>query len=183
MCDGGTSGAGRVRDGMMQLRLVADDITVDIGLMAALPSPAKIFATEKAAAAVGPYNQGFVVDDGTVYVIGCIGLLPGDGVMVEGIVEGQKRQSLGNIRAFLNSTWAGPNDIGRTDILLDGMADFAKVNAVYKDCFGARDVPASSFLRQRSFQRELPSRSKLLLKIAVCATLCGNTVCCHPVKE
>ena len=106
MCGGGTVGAGRVRDGMVQLRLVADDIIAHIGFIAALPSLAKIFATDKAAAAFGPYNQGVVVDDGTVYVSGCIGLLPGDGGMVEGSVEGQKRQALVNIRAILNSTGA-----------------------------------------------------------------------------
>ncbi|CDF40615.1 unnamed protein product [Chondrus crispus] len=128
----------------VQSRLVADDITVEIGVIAALPSPAKILATDKAAAAVGPYNQGVVVDDGTVYVSGCIGLLPGDGGMVDGGVEGQTRQALENIRAILNSTGAGPNDIVKTGILLDDMADFAKVNAIYKDFFGAGDVPARS---------------------------------------
>ena len=138
-------GVGRTQDGVVQLCLVADDITADIGFMAAVRSPAKIFARDKAVSAVGSYDQAVVVDNGTVYVSGCIGLLPSDGDIVEGSVEGEKRQALENIRAILTSTGAGPNYIVRTDILLDDMADFAKVNVVYNDCFGAGDVPASSF--------------------------------------
>lgn len=128
----------------VQSRLVADDVTVEIQVTAALPSPAKTLATEHAAAAVGPYNQGVVVDDGTVYVSGCIGLLPGDGGMAPGGVEGQTEQALNNIRAILESTGAGPNDIVKTTILIDDMADFGKVNAIYKDFFGGGRVPSRS---------------------------------------
>lgn len=128
----------------VQSRLVSDDVTVEIQVTAALPSPAKTLATEHAAAAVGPYNQGVVVDDGTVYVSGCIGLLPGDGGMAQGGVEGQTKLALKNVSAILESAGAGPNDIVKTTILLDDMADFGKVNAIYKAFFGGGRVPARS---------------------------------------
>lgn len=148
----------------VQSRLVADDVTVEIQATAALPSPARTLATDSAAAAVGPYNQGVVVDDGTVYVSGCIGLLPGDGGMAPGGVEAQTEQALKNIRAILESADAGPNDIVKTTILLDDMADFAKVNTLYKaffeggrvpsrSCFAAKELPKGALVEIEAIAR------------------------------
>lgn len=128
----------------VQSKLVSNDIEVEIQVTAALPSPAKTIETKDAAEAVGPYNQGIVVDDGTIYVSGCIGLLPGNGGMIEGGVEAQTQQALNNIRAVLEKAGAQPADIVKTTILLDDISDFGKVNAIYKEFFRGRRVPARS---------------------------------------
>lgn len=128
----------------VQAALAAPELSVEIQVTAALPSPAKVIATKEAADAVGPYNQGVVVDDGTIYVSGCIGLLPSGGGMAGASVEAQTDQALKNMRAILKEAGAGPGDIVKTTILLDDMGDFGKVNAIYKDFFGGGRVPARS---------------------------------------
>lgn len=128
----------------VQSKLVSDELEVEIQVTAALPSPARTIETKEAAEAVGPYNQGIVVDDGTIYVSGCIGLLPGNGGMVEGGVETQTKQALSNIRAVLAKVGAQPTDIVKTTILLNDMADFTTVNAIYKEFFEEGRVPARS---------------------------------------
>lgn len=95
----------------VQSALVADDITVEIQVTAAMPSKEAVIETEKAASAVGPYNQGIVVKDGTVYVSGCIGLLPGSGEMAGGSVEEQTKQALKNLKMIVEAAGAGVNGL------------------------------------------------------------------------
>ncbi|CAN8077020.1 unnamed protein product [Agarophyton chilense] len=128
----------------VQSTLVDDSITVEIQATAALQSPAKIINTEDAAAAVGPYNQGVVVNDGTVYVSGCIGLLPRTAVMAGDSVEEQTKQALQNLKAIVEAAGATVHDIVKTSILLDDIADFAAVNSIYSKFFEGGPVPARS---------------------------------------
>lgn len=128
----------------VQSKLASDDLEVEIQVTAALPSLAKTIETKEAAEAVGPYNQGIMIDDGTIYVSGCIGLMPGSGGMVEGGVQAQTKQALNNVRAVLAKVGAQPTDVVKTTILLDDMANFAMVNAIYKEFFEGGRVPARS---------------------------------------
>lgn len=128
----------------VQSALVADDITVEIQVTAALPSPAKIVATDAAAAAVGPYNQGVVVRDGTVFVSGCIGLTADTGEMAGTTVEEQTTQALKNLKAIVESAGANVKDIVKTTVLLDDIADFAAVNVLYASFFDGGSAPARS---------------------------------------
>ncbi len=61
-----------------------------------LPDPSGPVKTGLAATAVGPYNQGVVIKDGTLYVSGCIGLRPGNGEMAGLDFRAQAKQALGN---------------------------------------------------------------------------------------
>lgn len=128
----------------VQSALLDDSITVEIQATAALPSPARIVETEKAAAAVGPYNQAVIVDDGTVYVSGCIGLMPKTGVMAGASIEEQTEQALQNIKAIIEAAGASVHNIVKTTILLDDINDFAAVNAIYSKFFEGGTVPARS---------------------------------------
>lgn len=128
----------------VQSSLLDDSITVEIQATAALSSPATIVKTEEAAAAVGPYNQAVVVDDGTVYVSGCIGLLPKTGIMAGASVEEQTEQALQNIKAIVEAVGASVHSIVKTTILLDDINDFAAVNAIYSRFFEGGAVPARS---------------------------------------
>jgi len=148
----------------VQSALVDDEITVEVQVTAALPSPARVIATNEAAAAVGPYNQGMVVKDGTLYVSGCIGLTT-SGVMVGDTVEEQTTQALANMRAILKAAGAGPNDVVKTSILLDDISDFAKVNAIYEAFFEGGRVPTRSCFAAK----QLPKGA--LVEIEAIATL------------
>lgn len=128
----------------VQSSLVDDEITVEIQAIAAMPSLARSIATKEAAAAVGPYNQGVIVEDGTVYVSGCIGLTADTAVMAGSTIEDQTKQTLSNLKAILESAGAGIGDIVKTTILLDDIADFAKVNTIYSSFFEGHSVPARS---------------------------------------
>lgn len=128
----------------VQSALVADEITVEIQVTAALPSPERVVETPHAASAVGPYNQAIVAKDGTVYVSGCIGLMPGSGEMAGATIEEQTRQALANLKAIVTAAGAGVNDIVKTTILLDDIGDFAAVNKIYEAFFEGGRVPSRS---------------------------------------
>lgn len=133
----------------VQSALVVPDALVEIKVVAAAQRIASApralpIATPEAAAAVGPYSQGVAVDDGTVYVSGCIGLRASDGTMAGNTVKQQTEQALSNLRAVLKAAGCVPGDIVKTTILLDDMADFAEVNEIYAAFFEGGRVPARS---------------------------------------
>lgn len=150
----------------VQAALVANDISIEIQATAALPSPARTLATSDAAPAVGAYNQGIVVDNGTVYISGCIGLTTDGGTELIGRdVEAETVQALSNMRAILKDAGATPNDIVKTTILLDDIADFGKVNGIYEAFFKGGRVPARSCFAAK----KLPKGA--LVEIEAIATL------------
>ena len=61
----------------------------------------KIISTDKAPAAIGPYNQ--AIDTGTlIFVAGQIPVDPAQGKIVEQDIAGQTRQVLENVKAILS---------------------------------------------------------------------------------
>lgn len=56
----------------------------------------KVIHTEQAPAAIGPYSQAVQVDN-TLYISGSLGLVPGEGKIIEGGVKEEAHQSLKNI--------------------------------------------------------------------------------------
>lgn len=134
--------------------LVVDNAVVEIQVIAALPSRGGTVSTDAAAAAVGPYNQAIVTADGTVYVSGCIGLLPGSGEMAGTTVEEQTKQALSNLKAILSGAGCTPVNIVKTTILLDDMADFAAVNKIYESFFDGGRVPARSCFAAKQLPKD-----------------------------
>lgn len=101
----------------------------------------EIIATSAAPAAIGPYSQG--VSTGTlVFTAGQLGLDPATGKLVNG-VENQARQAVANLAAILKAAGSSLDQVVKTTIFLQDMADFAAVNAVYGAAFSARP-PARS---------------------------------------
>ncbi len=91
---------------------------------------------------VGPYNQA-VRAGGLLFCSGQIALDPLSGVMVgDGDVEEETRQVLANLRAVLAAAGCGPEHVVRTTVFLADLADFAAVNAIYAETFGAGVSPA-----------------------------------------
>ncbi|MEB3254823.1 MAG: Rid family detoxifying hydrolase [Synechococcaceae cyanobacterium] len=91
---------------------------------------------------VGPYNQA-VLAGGLLFCSGQIALDPQTGVLVgEGSVEAETRQVLANLLAVLAAAGCGPERVVRTTVFLTDLGDFAAVNAIYAETFGAGVSPA-----------------------------------------
>lgn len=99
----------------------------------------KVIATPDAPKAVGPYSQAIEVN-GTLYVSGQIPVNPADGSVPEDIRE-QAHQSLKNIGAILKEAGMSYDNVVKTTVLLDDIANFKAVNEVYAEYFTG-DKPA-----------------------------------------
>ena len=98
--------------------------------------------TSAAPAPVGPYNQA-VQAGGFLFCSGQIALDPATGAMVgAGDVEAETRQVLANLQAVLAAAGTTPQQVVRTTVFLADLADFARVNALYSEVFGAGVSPA-----------------------------------------
>ena len=92
-------------------------------------------ATEGAPKAIGPYSQAIRSGD-LIFLSGQIPLHPGTGELVRGTIEEEVTRVLDNIRAVLEASGAGLDDVVRTTVFLADMADFQAMNAVYAKVFG-----------------------------------------------
>ena len=102
----------------------------------------KIIASPYAPKAVGPYSQA-VLCDNTLYASGQLPIDGATGQMPETIEE-QTHQSLKNIGHILKEAGMDYSDIVKTTVLLDSIADFAAMNAVYAEFFTEGQYPARS---------------------------------------
>jgi reactive intermediate/imine deaminase len=107
------------------------------------PAPSlEAVVTAAAPVPVGPYNQA-VKAAGLLFCSGQIALDPATGEMVgSGDVEAETRQVLANLQAVLAAAGCSPQQVVRTTVFLADLADFAKVNALYAEVFGAGVSPA-----------------------------------------
>ena len=104
--------------------------------------------TDKAPGAIGPYSQGYIVND-LVYTSGQIPVDPKTGNVPEGIVA-QAEQSCANVGAVLEAAGSGFEKVFKTTCFLADMADFAAFNEVYakyfiskpaRSCVAVRELP------------------------------------------
>ena len=102
----------------------------------------KVVATKKAPAAIGPYAQANIIGN-LVFTSGQVPLDPETGLLVEGGIEAQTRQSLNNIKAVLEAAGSTMDQIIKTTCCLQDMNDFAKMNEVYASFFQG-DFPSRS---------------------------------------
>ena len=111
--------------------------------MGSLPlSPLEAIETAQAPAPVGPYNQA-VRAGNLLFCSGQIALDPASGSLVgAGDVALETRQVLANLLAVLDAAGARPSQVVRTTVFLADLADFATVNALYAEVFGAGVSPA-----------------------------------------
>lgn len=102
----------------------------------------KIISTDKAPAAIGPYSQAVEVN-GLVFTSGVIPIIPETGELVEGGIEKQAEQAIGNLKALIEASGAKIEDTIKTVVFIKDMNDFAKVNEIYSHFF-TEDCPARS---------------------------------------
>lgn len=90
----------------------------------------KVYSTNQAPAAIGPYSQAVEVGN-LVFISGQIPLNPDSMEMVSDDVAQQTEQVMKNLGAILKEANLDYQNIVKTTILLDSMADFNTVNEVY----------------------------------------------------
>ncbi len=101
-----------------------------------------VIQTEKAPKAIGPYSQAIRTDFG-LFTAGQVGIDPATGELVAGGVEEQTRQVLKNLQNVLEAGGSSLSNVVKTTVFLKDMNDFAKMNAIYAEFFGA-NPPARS---------------------------------------
>ncbi len=98
--------------------------------------------TPHAPAAIGPYSQA-VVAHGFLFTSGQIALDPVSGSLVGADAAAQARQVFQNLAAVLAAAGSRFEQVVKATVYLSDMNDFAAVNAVYAEAFGAHK-PARS---------------------------------------
>ena len=98
--------------------------------------PIETVATSGAPRAIGPYSQALRAG-GFLFTAGQVGFDPTTGELVDGGIAEQTRQVLQNIRAILEAGGSGLAQVVKTTVFLVDMADFAAMNEVYAEVFGA----------------------------------------------
>jgi 2-iminobutanoate/2-iminopropanoate deaminase len=98
--------------------------------------PIETVATSGAPRAIGPYSQALRAG-GFLFTAGQVGFDPATGELVDGGIAEQTRQVLANIRAILEAGGSRLGQVVKTTVFLVDMADFAAMNEVYAEVFGA----------------------------------------------
>ncbi len=102
-----------------------------------------ILNTDNAPKAIGPYSQGINTGN-LMFLSGQLPILPSEGKIVAEDIEGQTKQSLENVKAILASAGCTMDDVVKTTVFLKDIADFGKMNEVYKGFFSEGNYPARS---------------------------------------
>ena len=90
--------------------------------------------TNDAPKPVGPYSQA-IKSGKQVFCSGQIGLLPETGAMAGDDITMQTRQALKNLAAVLAASGSDMAHVLKVTIYMKDLADFGKVNDIYKDYF------------------------------------------------
>lgn len=101
-----------------------------------------IISTPKAPAAIGPYSQAVLVN-GMLFTSGVIPIDPETNTLVQGDVEDQARQAIGNLKNLIEASGSSMEKVVKTTVFIKDMNDFGKINDIYKEFFTS-DFPARS---------------------------------------
>ncbi len=102
----------------------------------------EIISTDKAPKAIGPYSAGIKTDQ-LVFTAGQLGIIPESGIIIDGGVENETRQSLTNIQHILEAAGTNLGMVVKTTVFLRDMNDFNRMNSVYAEFF-KENPPARS---------------------------------------
>ena len=116
--------------------------------------PLQRVLTQNAPAPIGPYSQGVLVNGTFLYTAGQIPIDPATNTLVAGDIKVQTRQVLRNLEAILHAGGASPKSVIKTTVFLKDMNDFAAMNEVYAEVFGA-SAPARSAVEVARLPRDV----------------------------
>jgi len=92
-----------------------------------------IIKTEKSPAAIGPYNQGTVVN-GFLFTSGQLPINPVTGI-VPSTIEEQTVQVLENLKAIIEAAGSSMDKVLKCTVYITNMDDFAVMNEIYATYF------------------------------------------------
>lgn len=123
----------------------------------------EIISTKKAPKAVGPYSQAIKYGD-LVFISGQIPIDPKTDEIVRGDIEAQTSMVLDNLKAIIEASGMGLENVLKCTCFLKDMEDFTRFNSVYSSYFG-EILPA----------RECVEVSRLPKDVLVeVSAICGN---------
>ena len=114
--------------------------------------------TDKAPKATGPFSQA-VVDGNLVYTSGQI-YLTTEGKLLEGTLEEQIHQIMGNLKAVLEAAGVSFQNVVKTTIYVTDMGIYGKVNEIYGTYF-SEPYPA----REVVCVKELPLKAAVKISM------------------
>ena len=113
----------------------------------------EIISTDRAPQALGPYSQA-IRANGFIFCSGQIPIDPAAGAVVATTVEDQTRQAITNLRQVLEAAGSGLDKVVKTTVFISDMNDFAAVNGVYAEMFGATK-PARSCVQAERLPKDV----------------------------
>ncbi|ANU15763.1 deaminase [Planococcus maritimus] len=123
----------------------------------------KYVATDKAAAAIGPYSQG-VISGELFYSSGQIPL-KADGELVQGGISEQTHQVFANLQAVLEEAGSSLQQVIKTTVFIKDMNDFAELNSIYASYFGEHK-PARSTVEVARLPKDVKVEIEVISKVA-----------------
>lgn len=111
-----------------------------------------VIASEQAPKAIGPYSQAIQVGN-LLFTSGQIPLNL-EGNVVEGGIEEQTRQVFANLQAVLAEAGCQFSDVVKATVFMKDMNDFAAMNTIYGEVFGAHK-PARSAVEVARLPRDV----------------------------
>lgn len=123
----------------------------------------KYVATDKAAAAIGPYSQGVISGD-MFYSSGQIPL-KADGELAQGGIAEQTHQVFTNLQAVLEEAGSSLQHVIKTTVFIKDMNDFAELNSIYASYFGDHK-PARSTVEVARLPKDVKVEIEVIAKVA-----------------
>ncbi|MBT2583834.1 RidA family protein [Planococcus sp. ISL-109] len=123
----------------------------------------KYVATDKAAAAIGPYSQGVIAGD-MFYSSGQIPL-KADGELVQGGITEQTHQVFANLQAVLEEAGSSLAHVIKTTVFIKDMNDFTELNSIYASYFGDHK-PARSTVEVARLPKDVKVEIEVIAKVA-----------------
>ena len=112
----------------------------------------KALHTDNAPAAIGPYSQAVEVN-GLIFTSGVIPIVPATGELVQGGIEEQADQAIGNLAALLKEAGTSTENVVKTTVFIKNMEDFGTINEVYAKYFTSK--PARSCVAVKTLPKNL----------------------------
>lgn len=122
----------------------------------------KYVATDKAAAAIGPYSQGVISGD-MFYSSGQIPL-KADGELAQGGIAEQTHQVFANLQAVLEEAGSSLQQVIKTTVFIKDMNDFAELNSIYASYFGDHK-PARSTVEVARLPKDVKVEIEVISKV------------------
>lgn len=112
----------------------------------------KIISTVQAPAAIGPYNQGVMVQ-GMLFVSGQIPIDPANGQLVLGSIEEETHQVMRNLGGILQAAGGGFDNVLKCSVFVKSMEDYSRINEVYATYFDNNLAPARELVEVSNLPR------------------------------